>query len=175
MDRSLDEIAAEMNSSQSSSHAISFGQDYEDRDYIGAPIRGPPSYSKRHAPYSTSRSSNSHDRGHSRRDRDMSAEAEELTSSRIFVANLSYGTTWQSLRDHMRKGILLLMSWSGTFGLAMYILNVFFSLSHIMYQAGSIAKCDIFKDNSGNSRVSHYNLMLCPCQYPSFFFFFVIL
>ena len=102
MDRSLDEIAAEMNSSSQLNHgsnSLPFGQDYEERDYIGAPIRGvPSSSSKRHTPYSTSRSSY-RDRGS--RDRDTSPMSR---SNRLFVANLSYHTTWQTLKDHMRKG-----------------------------------------------------------------------
>ena len=107
VDRSLDEIAAEMNSDHShTSNAIPFGQDYEARDYVGAPIRGVSSSSRRHAPYSTSKSSYQ-DRGQDRRERDRSLERERDGSSagnRIFVANLSYNTTWQSLKDHMRKG-----------------------------------------------------------------------
>ena len=94
MDRSLDEIAAEMNTRGSNS--APFGQDYEERDYIGAPIKGSSSSSRRYAPYSSGRSSYS-DRG---RDRSRSP----TSSARVFVANLSFNTTWQSLKDHMRKG-----------------------------------------------------------------------
>jgi hypothetical protein len=99
MDRSLDEIAAEMNSSGlNHGSSITFGQDYEERDYVGAPIRGVSNSSgRRHAPYPSSR------RGRDR-DRSRSLEREESPSNRVFVANLSYNTTWQSLKDHMRKG-----------------------------------------------------------------------
>lgn len=105
MDRSLDEIAAEMNSSGLNQGAspIAFGLDYEERDYVGAPIRGVSnSSSKRHTPYSTSRSSY-RDRG---RDREQarSLDRDDSPSNRVFVANLSYNTSWQSLKDHMRKG-----------------------------------------------------------------------
>lgn len=103
MDRSLDEIAAEMNSGQGSS-SVPFGQGYEGRDYIGAPIKGASSSSsRRSAPYSTS----SRDRGRDRR-REGSLEREDTrNNNRIFVANLSYGTTWQMLKDHMRRGELV--------------------------------------------------------------------
>lgn len=98
MDRSLDEIAAEMNSSGlNSTSSITFGQDYEERDYVGAPIRGVSNSSRRHTPYSISRGS----RG---RERERSLDRDESPSNRVFVANLSYSTTWQSLKDHMRKG-----------------------------------------------------------------------
>ena len=99
MDRSLDEIAEEMNSNQGSS-TLPFGQDYEEREYVGAPIRGSSLSSRnwRRAPYSTSRG------GHDRSERDRSHE-DDNGSNRIFVANLSYSTTWQRLKDYMRKGI----------------------------------------------------------------------
>ncbi len=110
MDRSLDEIAAEMNSSglNRGASSVPFGQDYEERDFIGAPIRGVSNSSgssRRHAPYSTSRSSF--------RDREGSLDKEDSVSNRVFVANLSYNTTWQMLKDYMRKGLhtcLLILS-----------------------------------------------------------------
>lgn len=106
MDRSLDEIAAEMNSGLTGgSSSLPFGQDYEERDYIGAPIRGTSSSSsKRHAPYSRV---SFRDRESSRRGRDRvgSMEREEAPGTRIFVANLSYSTTWQTLKDHMKQGM----------------------------------------------------------------------
>ncbi len=91
MDRSLDEIAAEMSSGSNSGH-IPFGENYERRDYIGEPIRGSFTSTKRHTPYSVDRSSNKRDRGG------------EKSGCRIFVANLSFATTHQSFREHMRKG-----------------------------------------------------------------------
>lgn len=101
MDRTLDEIAAEMNSGLTErSNSIAFGRDYEERDYIGAPIKGSSS-SRRPAPYSTSRRGrDSYRHG----GRDDSLERDESRNNRVFVANLSYGTTWQMLKDHMRKG-----------------------------------------------------------------------
>ncbi len=100
MDRSLDEIAAEMNSNQGkweeTTSSLPFGKDYEEREYVGAPIRDTSSSSsRRHAPYSTSR-------GHIRGSRDKSSEREY--GNRVFIANLSYNTTWQNLKDYMRKG-----------------------------------------------------------------------
>lgn len=103
MDRSLDEIAAEMNSGLAqSSNSLPFGRDYEDREYIGAPIRGASSLSRRPAPYSTSRRGRERDRD--LRGREDSVERDESRNNRVFVANLSYETTWQLLKDHMRKG-----------------------------------------------------------------------
>ena len=104
MDRTLDEIAAEMNSGLTeSSSSIPFGRDYEERDYIGAPIKGTSSSSRRPAPYSTSRRGRDRD-SYRHGGRDDSLEREESRNNRVFVANLSYGTTWQMLKDHMRKG-----------------------------------------------------------------------
>ena len=102
MDRSLDEIAAEMNSSGlTHSSSVPFGRDYEERDYIGAPIRGVSNSTRRHTPYSRP---SYRDRGRSQLSREGSMEGDELADNRIFVANLSFGTTWQVLKDHMRKG-----------------------------------------------------------------------
>lgn len=104
MDRTLDEIAAEMNSSGLTlgSGSVPFGRDYAERDYIGAPIRGVSNSSRRHTPYSRP---SYHDRGRGRQSREGSMEGDELADNRIFVANLSFGTTWQVLKDHMRKGM----------------------------------------------------------------------
>lgn len=100
MDRSLDEIAAEMNSGLAqSSSSLPFGRDYEERDYIGAPIKGMTSSSRRAVPYSISR--RGRERDISRRGREESPESH---NNKVFVANLSYETTWQMLKDHMRKG-----------------------------------------------------------------------
>lgn len=107
MDRSLDEIAAEMNSG-GGSNSVPFGQGYEGRDYIGAPIRGSTSSSsRRSAPYSVSGRSSYRDRerGRDRRDRDGSLERDESGNCRIFVANLSYITSWHVLKDYMSKGV----------------------------------------------------------------------
>lgn len=98
IDQPLDDIAAAM---EHNTTTISFGEDYQERDYVGAPIRGvSSSSSKRHAPYSSSRSS----RGRDRSERERSLDREDSPSNRVFVANLSYATTWQSLKDHMRQG-----------------------------------------------------------------------
>ncbi len=99
MDRSLDEIAAEMNTRGSNS--VPFGQDYEERDYIGAPIRGSSISGRRYTPYSSSRSSY-HERG-----QDRSPDRDHNANARIFVANLSFNTTWQLLKDHMRRGMCI--------------------------------------------------------------------
>ena len=94
MDRSLDEIAAEMNSGSNTVSHAPFGEEYGDRDYVGAPIRGSFSSSKRHTPYSSERPSG-------RRDR-----VSEKSGCKIFVANLSFSTTPQAFREHMRKGTM---------------------------------------------------------------------
>ena len=98
MDRSLDEIAAEMNSDDPTTR-LPLGEEYEERDYVGAPIRGMSSTVKRHAPYSTGKMSSQtslrrHDRG-------------TTGSCRIFVANLSFATTQLAFKEHMRKGKVL--------------------------------------------------------------------
>lgn len=97
MDRSLDEIAAEMNSDEHPTTRLPFGEEYEERDYVGAPIRGMSSTVKRHTPYSTGKMSSqpSSLRRHGR---------ETVGSSRVFVANLSFATTQESFKEHMRKG-----------------------------------------------------------------------
>lgn len=107
MDRSLDEIAAEMNSGLTqSSSSLPFGRDYEERNYIGAPIKGTSSSSRRSAPYSTSRRGRERDSWRDRRGRE-SVDREESRNNKVFVANISYETTWQMLKDHMRKGAYL--------------------------------------------------------------------
>jgi len=99
MDRSLDEIAAEMNSGNNAgSHLVPFGEDYEDRDYIGAPVRGSLSSTKRHTPYSSDRPTDRRDRG-----------SDKSGGRKIFVANLSFSTTPQAFREHMRKGTIILL------------------------------------------------------------------
>ena len=82
MDKSLDEIAAEMGTTPEL-----FGGDYEERRERRS--------THRYSPYPTSRGPGWRD---SRRSGDDDAE------KRIFVANLNYTVTWQKLKDHMRKG-----------------------------------------------------------------------
>ena len=105
IDQPLDDIAAAMEHNTTS---ITFGEDYQERDYVGAPIRGvSSSSSKRHTPYSSSRSFRGRDSrsDRDRSERERSLDGDDLPSNRVFVANLSYSTTWQHLKDHMRKGI----------------------------------------------------------------------
>ena len=94
MDRGLDEIAAEMNADQdSSTGGLPFGDEYEERDYVGAPIRGMSFTNKRHTPYFASKTST---QASSLRNRD--------SGNRVFVANLSFATTLHTFKEHMRKG-----------------------------------------------------------------------
>ena len=97
MDRSLDEIAAEMHSQQQQM----FGRGYEGREFERVPHRERDS--KRYEPYSSRR-----DYGHSERGgstwRDRDRDEEESQGTRIFVANLNYTVSWQKLKDHMKRG-----------------------------------------------------------------------
>lgn len=103
MDRSLDEIAAEMHSTQV--HRSSFGEDYENRPFGGAEsYRELDRSSRRYAPYSGSGSSAPRREGSAERGRER-VGGQAMTSRRVFVANLNYETTWQRLKDHMRKCI----------------------------------------------------------------------
>ncbi len=98
MDRSLDEIAAEMRSP----HEL-FEREYgeEGGDGVG-PHRGHyhRSSAYRFSPYTT---------GHGPSWKSEMRRGEgEVASKRLFVANLSYAVTWQRLKDFMRQGICLL-------------------------------------------------------------------
>lgn len=110
MDRSLDEIAAEMHSEQSQNP---FGQVYKERAFVGAePSFQRSSNSRRYAPYpdisTGSYSSLERDEDLSR-PLSQSASQVSMSSSdanaRLFVGNLSYKTSWQALKEHMRRGI----------------------------------------------------------------------
>lgn len=109
MDRSLDEIAAEMHSEQLHNP---FSQAYEERAFVGAePPFQRSSNSRRYAPYPDVRNgTNSREREESGGPLSLMA-GHSMTGSneatnRLFVGNLSYSTTWQTLKEHMRRGIL---------------------------------------------------------------------
>ena len=106
MDRSLDEIAAEMHSAQAENAFSS--QAYEERMFVGAEHslgHGRPSASsRRYAPYPSSVDREDSGRLFSRK----SAQPESSSSNsinRLFVANISFSTSWQRLKEHMRRGI----------------------------------------------------------------------
>ena len=122
MDRSLDEIAAEMHSGKS---ANPFGQAYTEKAFVGAEhTYQKSSISRRYTPYpdinsgsfSQDRDEELFSRGHTRRtisdelDRPFSFRSGQAMASnldgdnRVFVGNLSYSTTWQALKEHMRRG-----------------------------------------------------------------------
>ena len=95
MDRSLDEIAAEMHSDQ---HEV-FGRGYEHRELGRMTHRE--RESRRYEPYSSRR--DGHDRGGpSWRDRERDDEGTQDT--RIFVANLNYSVSWQRLLSRQPLG-----------------------------------------------------------------------
>lgn len=102
MDKSLDEIAAEMHSSSREF----FGRDYEARELAMDSHRDHhPSH--RYSPYSSDwRSERNRERERDRdRERDGDRDGiEGRIGSRIFVANLSYSVSWQKLKDHMKQG-----------------------------------------------------------------------
>ena len=102
MDRSLDEIAAEMDT----------------RNLLGEPLyqRGRAtsgSARRRYAPYDASASrstwrkeaSSSYESGPPERRR-YASSVDKDRDCRVFVANLDFGVTWQRLKDFMRGGNL---------------------------------------------------------------------
>ena len=95
MDKSLDEIAAEMSSGQRG------GRDYEAREPAGAERHNTRSSTHRYAPSGQPSAAGSSWRG----DKNGSAAAAEGGSgTKVFVANLKYSVTWQQLKDYMKKG-----------------------------------------------------------------------
>lgn len=109
MDRSLDEIAAEMHSEQARDL---FAKVYEERAFVGAePSFQRSSSSRRHAPYPDMGGSCSYSQERkcdSLRPRtpsdDGAAAGDAEANTKLFVGNLNYSTTWQALKDHMRRG-----------------------------------------------------------------------
>ena len=134
MDRSLDEIAAEMHSGES------FGRGYEERETNPADSRGRDARrSRRYAPYSPGGGGGGRDSGRGEREERGGARQQQQQSQqyqkgggrncRVFVGNLHYSTTWQALKDHMRRGAFLIARFTttplrcGSYG------EVFFSFS----------------------------------------------
>ena len=110
MDRSLDEIAAEMHSEQAQNP---FGQVYKERVFVGAePSFQRSSNSRKYTPYPDISSGAC---SSLERDEDLSRPLSQSAShvstgssdanTRLFVGNLSYKTSWQTLKEHMRRGI----------------------------------------------------------------------
>lgn len=94
-----------------------FGRDYQERD-LGRDSVKSSRGGRRYAPYTSGGGG-----GHRDGWRDEEGGRDRVNrETRLFVANLSWGVTWQSLKDHMRK-------------------------------AGPVAKCDVFKNPDGSSRV----------------------
>lgn len=96
MDRSLDEIAAEM-SPPRESYVRGYGEE-EEEGGVGPHRMHHRSY--RYSPYSTGH-------GYSWRGEPRRGGEEGGSSRRLFVANLSYAVTWQRLKDFMRQGKLV--------------------------------------------------------------------
>ena len=141
MDRSLDEIAAEMHSTQ----VHQFGTDYKNRPFDGAEnYRMLDRSSKRYTPYSIGSSRSN------RRDSSVEREKERshaLGNRRVFVANLSYDTTWQRLKDHMRKCKLITL-------IIINLLSLSLCVCVCLSAGGPVLRCDIFTEPNGSSRVS---------------------
>ena len=110
MDRSLDEIAAEMHSAQADNPFSS--QVYEERAFVGAEHslgHGRSSASsRRYAPYPEPYSLDREDSGRlsSRKSAQAGSSSSDLTY-RLFVANISFSTSWQRLKEHMRRGSIV--------------------------------------------------------------------
>ena len=109
MDRSLDEIAAEMHSEQAQNP---FGKVYKERTFVGAePSSQRSSNSRRYAPYPDI-SSSMHSMLEKEEDlsrpltlnTDLISTGSSGGNTRVFVGNLSYKTSWQALKEHMRRG-----------------------------------------------------------------------
>lgn len=107
MDRSLDEIAAEMHSAQADNPFSS--KVYEERAFVGAEHGHghgrSSSSSRRYAPYPEPYSLDREDSG--RLFSWKTAQAESSSSeptSRVFVGNINFSTSWQTLKEHMRRG-----------------------------------------------------------------------
>ena len=106
MDRSLDEIAAEMHSAQADNP---FSQVlYEERAYVGAEhTTQRSSNSRRYAPYpepySLALEREDSGRLFSRKAYQVVTGSSEPTN-RLFVGNLNFSTSWQTLKEHMRRG-----------------------------------------------------------------------
>ena len=103
MDRSLDEIAAEMHSAQADNPFSS--QVYEERVFMGAEHNGRSSASsRRYAPYPRPSVEREDSGGlFSRKSSQVESSSPDSTS-RVFVANISYSLSWQKLKEHMRRG-----------------------------------------------------------------------
>ena len=105
MDRSLDEIAAEMHSAQADNAFSS--QVYEERTFVGAEHslgHGRSSASsRRYAPYPSLVDREDSARLFSRKSAQPESSNSDSTN-RLFVANISFSTSWQRLKEHMRRG-----------------------------------------------------------------------
>ena len=105
MDRSLDEIAAEMHSAQADNAFSS--QAYEERTFVGAEHslgHGRSSASsRRYAPYPSLVDREDSGRLFSRKSAQPESSSSDSTN-RLFVANISFSTSWQRLKEHMRRG-----------------------------------------------------------------------
>ncbi len=108
MDRSLDEIAAEMHSAQADDSFSS--QAYEERAFVGAEDslgHGRSSASsRRYAPYPSVDREDSGSRLFSRKSAQAGSSSSDSTK-RLFVANISFSISWQRLKEHMRRGTLV--------------------------------------------------------------------
>lgn len=110
MDRSLDEIAAEMHSAQADNPFSS--QVYEERTFVGAEHSHghgrSSSSSRRYAPYPEPFSLDREDSGRLFSRKSTQAGSSTFitdSTNRVFVANISFSMSWQKLKEHMRRGI----------------------------------------------------------------------
>ena len=108
MDRSLDEIAAEMHSAQVED-PLSSRQAYKEGAFIGAEHsvhKRSSSNSRRYAPYPEPHSLNREDSGRPffRKTTRGIGEGNLEPTDRLFVGNISFTTSWQTLKGHMRRG-----------------------------------------------------------------------
>lgn len=105
MDKSLDEIAAEMSSGQRGGGGG--GRDYEAREPAGAERHGKRSSAHRYAPYGQPSAGAGGAGAGSWRASDKNGgggPADGGSGTKVFVANLKYSVTWQQLKDYMKKG-----------------------------------------------------------------------
>ena len=138
MNRSLDEIAAEMDSSL---------YDREERDGHHRPQHRYSPYPADHVPSWRAEKEGGNGSGAA-----SGSGAGDGDGNRVFVANLNYTVTWQQVKDLLKTG-----------GWASIRVVVRFSWKRLcLLSAGPVMKCDLFKNADGSSRVSSngsFNIM----------------
>lgn len=133
MNRSLDEIAAEMDSSL-----------YDRDDREGHHRQGPHRYSPYPADHVPSWRSEKEGGGGANGGNGGAGNGSGGDGSRVFIANLSYTVTWQKIKDLLKTGW-----WCALFRRKYPPYYSLWSRA-----VGPVLKCDLFRNADGSSRVS---------------------